>query len=75
MPFYMKAYQIERLRAFDSWEDKDPALADDALVYLREDFLVARTCFEDAEILFDAVTDAWKISRTTFATTIEVPLS
>lgn len=47
MPYYIKAVQIDRLRAFPSWPGDDEA--DDAVVFLHPDYSVRKTSLIDDE--------------------------
>ncbi|MCK9635581.1 ankyrin repeat domain-containing protein [Methylobacter sp. Wu8] len=57
---YCKAYPV---KAFDSnpvgWQAR-PALADDAVVYLHQDFSVTTSMWHGEGVLFDRVSDAWQ---------------
>lgn len=72
---YCKAYPIEQLEAYPSWQEhaqpieKDTATDDTSederelagkIVYLQENYVVTRGIYKDEGIIFDAVSDAWK---------------
>jgi hypothetical protein len=69
MPYYMKAYQLRQLRAFDGWTEPprtgepgagEPS-SDDDVVFLREDYVVSRSSIVgDGEVVFADVSDAWR---------------
>jgi hypothetical protein len=68
---YCKAYYISAMRQFPGWTEKregnEAELADEAIVYLWDDFTVVRSpVIPDKGLVFDAVTKEWKdFCRTT----------
>lgn len=73
MPTYQQAYRLGEIRRFTGWKEsiglpaEDTAdeprglLEDHTVVFLQEDLRVTGTCFADSEVLFDEVTDAWRL--------------
>jgi hypothetical protein len=62
---YCKAYYLRDLRQFSDWMEKseadEPALSDDDVVYLWDDFTVIRNAvIPDKGMVFDAVTPEWQ---------------
>jgi hypothetical protein len=58
---YCKAYLLSNIRQFPEWEnDKASAMADDAIIYLQEDYSVTEDVFMDEKILFDGGGESWK---------------
>ncbi|GHO82460.1 hypothetical protein [Dictyobacter formicarum] len=62
---YCKAYHISEMRQFVNWKEKqeegESELADDAVVYLWDDFTVVRSpIIPDKGLIFDEITDEWK---------------
>jgi len=62
---YCKAYHVKDLREFHSWSEQakegEADLADDAIVYLWDDFTVVKTPVgSDPGILWDQVTPEWQ---------------
>ncbi len=59
---YCKAYHLKQLRPFPSWTEteKITGLADDAIVYLHQDYRVTRSMWNGENIIFDQVTPDWK---------------
>jgi len=67
---YCKAYHLKDLRAFSDWTEKqeegEPELAEDAVVYLWDDFTVVKSpVIPDKGLIFDAATPAWQEFCTT----------
>jgi len=73
MPTYQHAYRLGDIRRFTGWKESTalPAedatdeargpLEDDTVVFLHEDLRVTASCFADSKVLFDEVTDAWRL--------------
>lgn len=73
MPSYQHAYRLGQIRRFAGWKESPALLAEDAtdelrgpleddtVVFLHEDLSVTGTCFADSHVLFDEVTDAWRL--------------
>lgn len=69
MGTYCKAFYVGRLREFPGWAERPeaagddpadaPALVDEDLVYLQEDYTVTRGIFIDEDTVFDNVTPDW----------------
>lgn len=62
---YCKAYHVRDLRAFEGWSEKhqenEPALSDDDIVYLWDDFTVVRSpVIGEKGNVFDTVTPQWQ---------------
>ncbi|MBV9709036.1 MAG: hypothetical protein JO125_16705 [Chloroflexi bacterium] len=62
---YCKAYHLKDLRAFPRWSEQakegETDLADDAIVYLWDDFTVVQTpVASDPGLLWDHVTPEWQ---------------
>lgn len=81
---YCKAYKLRELRQFSGWveqsSEQEAGLADDDIVYLWDDYSVARTPVQERGTLFEAVTPEWQaFCRSTLAFTLpaqeEQPLS
>jgi hypothetical protein len=66
---YCKAYYLKDLRKFQSWTEKgqenEPALTDEDVVYLWDDFIVVRSPVLPGGEIFDAVTPEWQEFCTT----------
>jgi hypothetical protein len=60
MRLYMKAYYLKDLRKFVGWTEQSEPLADDAIVYLGDDFVVTKDVFDDSPVVFAKVTEEWK---------------
>ena len=60
MRLYSKAYHLKDLRKFAGWMEPGEPLADDAIVYLGDDYVVTKDVFEDSPVLFSRVTEEWK---------------
>ncbi|MEM6447842.1 MAG: hypothetical protein AAF704_14960 [Cyanobacteria bacterium P01_D01_bin.123] len=75
MGAYCKAYQLKQLRQFEQWprslaatrqepqnDDRETQrpLNDEDVLYLQETYIVTDGLFLDQNVVFDAVTDAWK---------------
>jgi hypothetical protein len=69
---YCKAYSLKKLREFGGWTEKAEnarkergeeilcqALADDAYLYVQENYVVTDGIFKDENVIFDDVTPAW----------------
>lgn len=62
---YCKAYHFKDLRQFSGWAEKndenEPALSDDDVVYLWDDFTVVKSPItSDLGVLLDEVTPEWQ---------------
>jgi hypothetical protein len=62
---YCKAYYMRDIRQFRNWvekrKDREPALSDDTIVYLRDDFsVVTNPIVPEEEALFEQITPEWK---------------
>lgn len=62
---YCKAYYLRDLRVYGAWTEKngenEPALTDDDVVYLWDDFTVVRSpVIPDKGLIFDTVTPEWQ---------------
>lgn len=60
---YYKAYLLRDLRQYIHWTEnvEDPSsLAEDVIVYVREDYVVAADVLEDAPAIFTEVTPEWR---------------
>lgn len=62
---YCKAYHLKDLRQFKDWSEKqeenEPALTDDDVVYLWDDFTVVKSpVIPDKGLIFDQVTPQWQ---------------
>jgi hypothetical protein len=61
---YCKAYYIKDLRQFNGWterlEENEPALADDDIGYIWDDFTVVKSPILSKSAIFDDVTPAWQ---------------
>ncbi len=62
---YCKAYYLRDLRQFPAWtekhEESEPALSDNDVVYLWDDFTVVTSpVIPGKGLLFDTVTPEWK---------------
>jgi hypothetical protein len=61
---YCKAYYIKDFRQFDGWTEKqgesEPALTDDDIGYLWDDFIVVKSPILSGGVIFDDVTPAWQ---------------
>ena len=61
---YYKAYYLKDLRQFNAWVEKsvenEAELSDDAICYIRDDFVVVSNPVRDKEPIFDHVTPAWQ---------------
>lgn len=75
MGAYCKAYQLKQLRQFEQWprslaatrqepqnDDRETQrpLNDEDVLYLQETYIVTDGLFLNQNVVFDAVTDAWK---------------
>ena len=62
---YCKAYHLRDLKQFSHWSENksadEPALTDDDIVYLWDDFTVVRSpVVPDKGLIFDKVTPEWQ---------------
>ena len=61
---YCKAYSLGDVRQFSDWaekhEENGPALSDDDICYLWDDFTVVKSPVQDKGVLFDTVTPTWQ---------------
>ncbi len=61
---YCRANRLGEVRQFEGWHERVPEgeqpLSDDAICYLWDDFTVVSSPFQDASVLFDAVTPEWR---------------
>lgn len=57
---YCKAYHLRDLRQFSGWTANDQDLSDDTIVYLWDDFTVAKSPIQKESTLFEQVTPAWQ---------------
>lgn len=54
---YCKAYPVKVFDQFSSWR---PTLADDAVVYLHQDFSVTASMWHGEDVVFDRVSEDWR---------------
>jgi hypothetical protein len=59
MSDYCKAYPASRFREFPNWSTAR-SVADDAVLFLHDNYLVTDGIFVDEQIVFDAVTPEWR---------------
>jgi hypothetical protein len=61
---YCKAYYLKDLRAYQQWTEKaqenEPALTDEDVVYLWDDFIVVRSPVLPGGEIFEDVTPEWQ---------------
>lgn len=61
---YCKAYPLEQFRRYHEWteqqEANEPALTDDSIGYLWDDFTAVRSPVQKKGIIFDDVTPRWR---------------
>jgi hypothetical protein len=60
MSDYCKAYYVRDLRAFPNWSVPQE-LNDDDHLYLHDNFVLTKGIFSDEDIVFDRVTEEWKL--------------
>jgi hypothetical protein len=55
---------LQDLRKFEGWTEKsagdEPALTDETICYVWDDFTVVRSPVQEKGIIFDEITPAWK---------------
>jgi hypothetical protein len=56
---YVKAYPVERLRAFPQWAELATEPADRPYLYVQENYTVTDGIFQDEGVVFDRVTPEW----------------
>lgn len=54
---YCKAYPAKAFERFSGWR---PTLADDAVVYLHQDFSVTASMWHGEDVVFDRVSEDWR---------------
>ncbi len=54
---YCKAYPVKAFERFSGWR---PTPADDAVVYLHQDFSVTASMWHGEDVVFDRVSDDWR---------------
>lgn len=57
---YCKAYPIEELRKFPGWREHRAGLADDAVVYLHQDYSVTLSIWHRENVLFESDSPEWE---------------
>jgi hypothetical protein len=61
---YCKAYYLKDFRQFPGWTEKheepEPALTDDTVAYLWDDFTVVKSPVQNNTELFEAMTPEWQ---------------
>lgn len=56
---YCMAYHVGDLRRYSSWPETQQ-LADDAVVFLHQDYTVTKSIWSGEDVIFDNVNDQWK---------------
>ena len=56
---YCTAYHVSELRRYPSWAENQQ-LADDAVVFLHQDYTVTKSIWSGEDVIFDNVNDQWK---------------
>ncbi len=57
---YCRAYAVAELRQFSDWHESLPGLAEDAIVFVHQDFSVTRSMFHGKDVVFNNLSSSWE---------------